>query len=53
MKGRVVILIAIVFGLLSFARPDKEFKVFQFPQNQIPRIDGDLQIGTSYLNPIP
>lgn len=40
MKGRVVILIAIVFGLLSFARPDKEFKVFQFPQNQIPRIDG-------------
>jgi len=27
---------------MSFARPDKEFKIFQFPQNEIPRIDGDF-----------
>ncbi len=28
--------------LISFARPEKEFRIFQFPQNQIPRIDGDF-----------
>ena len=30
------------FFLLSFTRPDKEFKVFQFPKDQIPRIDGEF-----------
>jgi len=28
-------------GLLALERPGVEFKVFQFPANQIPRIDGD------------
>lgn len=27
---------------MSFVRSDKEFKIFQFSQNQIPRIDGDF-----------
>jgi hypothetical protein len=26
----------------AISRPDKEFKIFQFPQNQMPRIDGDI-----------
>lgn len=26
----------------AFARPDKEYKVFQFPRTAIPRIDGDF-----------
>ena len=29
---------------MSFVRPDKEFRVFQFQQGQIPRIDGDFLI---------
>lgn len=32
----------IAFILMSFVRPDKEFRIFQFPQDQIPRIDGDF-----------
>jgi len=28
--------------LVSFARPDKEFRIFQFPQDRIPRIDGEF-----------
>lgn len=27
---------------MAFARPDKEYKVFQFPRTAIPRIDGDF-----------
>ena len=27
---------------MSFVRSDKEFKIFQFPKDQIPRIDGDF-----------
>ena len=43
---RVVTTLCVVVLLLSFAahglaRPETEFKVFQFPANQIPRIDGD------------
>lgn len=32
------------FGILlyAFSIPDKEYKIFQFPQNMIPRIDGDF-----------
>lgn len=33
----------------SLARPDREFKIFQFPADQIPRIDGD----TSDWNIVP
>jgi hypothetical protein len=32
----------IAFVLLSLARPDKEFKIFQFPHNWIPGMDGDF-----------
>lgn len=28
--------------LVSFSRPEKEFKIFQFPIDQIPRIDGNF-----------
>ena len=42
MKYKKSILLLITAFLLSFVRPDKEFRVFQFPQNQIPRIDGDF-----------
>ena len=27
---------------MSFVRPEKEFRIFQFPQDQIPRIDGNF-----------
>ncbi len=30
------------FSAHSLARPDKEFRVFQFPASMIPRIDGDI-----------
>jgi len=30
--------VSVAFGL---SRPDKEFKIFQFPRDQMPRIDGD------------
>ena len=38
MTPTCLLLAAITLGL---ERPDVEFKVFQFPPNQIPRIDGD------------
>lgn len=41
-KLRQMIIPAMTIGLLSFARPDKEFRVFQFRENQIPRIDGEF-----------
>ena len=37
-----VLLAAASLLALSFARPDKEFKIYQFPRYQIPRIDGDF-----------
>ncbi len=40
-KHLFIALVASVF--LSFVRKEKEFKTFQFPQNQIPRIDGDFE----------
>ncbi len=42
LKPQTLLLLIAALGLLSFARPEKEFKIFQFPQNQIPRIDGDF-----------
>ncbi len=52
---KIVPLCAIIFllsgaaGVFSLSRPDKEFKIFQFPRDQIPRIDGD----TSDWNMVP
>lgn len=31
------------FGTDAISRPDKEFSIFQFPQHQIPRIDGTFE----------
>jgi len=42
MKYKISILAFISVLLMSFVRFDKEFKIFQFPQDQIPRIDGDF-----------
>jgi len=42
MNYKYFLIMLIVFISMAFARPDKEFKIFQFPQNQIPRIDGDF-----------
>ena len=42
MKNKLILLPALALLLMSFARPDKEFKVYQFPQNMTPRIDGDF-----------
>lgn len=41
---KVVLFMSLMVFLLntSLVRPNKEFKIFQFPQNQIPRIDGDF-----------
>lgn len=42
----ILLFCVLFFGYLSeisaFARPEKEFKVFQFPRTTIPRIDGDF-----------
>ena len=42
MNRKNLFLLSLGFVAMSFARPDKEFKIFQFPQTQIPRIDGDF-----------
>lgn len=42
MNIRLLIMLGFTFLFMAFARPNKEFKIFQFPQNQIPRIDGDF-----------
>jgi len=42
MKTSSLFVLIIALVLMSFVRPEKEFKIFQFPQNQIPRIDGDF-----------
>ena len=39
--GRCCLLLAALMTV-SFARPGKEFMVYQFPRDQIPRIDGDF-----------
>ena len=44
-KTLFVVTVLFFFGVLKgygFARPDTIYRVFQFPQNQIPRIDGDF-----------
>jgi hypothetical protein len=43
MRGsRLLVLVALALGSMSLVRPGKEFKIFQFPQDRIPRIDGDF-----------
>ncbi len=47
MKGLIVCFLLYWLCIVSprawaFARPDKEYKVFQFPRTAIPRIDGDF-----------
>jgi hypothetical protein len=42
MKIRNLIIPLFIIGLMSFARPEKEFKVFQFPKDKIPQIDGNF-----------
>ena len=45
MKNLVFIIIALIIGVQSAAsleNMDKDFKIFQFPRNMIPRIDGDM-----------
>jgi hypothetical protein len=39
---KISLLIIIALTFISFSRPDKEFMIYQFPQNEIPRIDGDF-----------
>ena len=38
----VILLLALInpAGLFALSRPEKEFKIFQFPHNMMPRIDG-------------
>lgn len=43
MKSRKnIVLLIIPLLALSFSKPVMEYKIFQFPQNQVPRIDGDF-----------
>jgi hypothetical protein len=46
MLKKVITLFCITFLFIShlhaLERPDKEFKIFQFPPNMIPRIDGNI-----------
>ena len=37
----ILIVITVVPQVYTLERPDVEFKIFQFPPNMIPRIDGD------------
>lgn len=43
LKSILLIIVLLFCSSLSFAleRPDVEFKIFQFPRNMMPRIDGD------------
>jgi hypothetical protein len=42
MYKKLLILPFVLFCLNAIAKNDKEYKVFQFPKNQIPRIDGNF-----------
>ncbi|NOR73597.1 MAG: PKD domain-containing protein [Draconibacterium sp.] len=42
MHNKLLILPFVLFCLNTFAKNDKEYKVFQFPKEQIPRIDGNF-----------
>jgi hypothetical protein len=42
MKNKLILIPVLALLTMSFSRHDKEFKVYQFPQNQTPRIDGDF-----------
>ena len=37
---RLLLLLAAITGLHALERPGVEFKIYQFPANQIPTIDG-------------
>jgi hypothetical protein len=37
----IIMIIFFTWPALALERPDKEFKIFQFPPNMIPRIDGE------------
>jgi PKD domain len=39
----LLLLLTTVGGQVGLARPEVEFKIFQFPADRIPRIDGDAQ----------
>ncbi len=56
MKNVFFIIIALIFGVQSAAsleNMDKDFKIFQFPRDMIPRIDGDKSdwdiVGEDYV----
>ena len=56
MKNVAFIIIALIIGVQSAAsleNMDKDFKIFQFPRNMIPRIDGDMSdwdiVGEDYV----
>ncbi|MBT4483194.1 MAG: PKD domain containing protein, partial [Candidatus Latescibacteria bacterium] len=56
MKNLFFIIIALIIGVQSAAsleNMDKGFKIFQFPRNMIPRIDGDMSdwdiVGEEYV----
>ncbi|MES1225640.1 MAG: hypothetical protein ABUT20_59725, partial [Bacteroidota bacterium] len=40
-KYKLLVLSFLVFCKFSFAQETRHFKIFQFPANMIPRIDGD------------
>jgi hypothetical protein len=37
-----IVLLALGSQAFALSHPDKEFKIFQFPQDRMPRIDGDI-----------
>ena len=43
-KCRAVLTVGVLWALSAAAleRPDTTFKIFQFPADQIPRVDGDV-----------
>jgi hypothetical protein len=42
LKTKTFLILIISFLFISLTKPDKTFMIFQFPQHQIPRIDGDF-----------
>ena len=42
MYKKLIILPIILLCSSAIAKNDKEYKVFQFPRSQVPRIDGDF-----------
>jgi len=44
LKNTILIILTLIFSgiIVSFSIPDKEYKIYQFPQDQMPRIDGEF-----------